>query len=364
MNRKERGHAEKLVARLVADALIELVAGAAVDAIIDDVGNHLVLWSEEEANGLDDRGEMLGDLLAGSREVAEVFATDEDLQAAIDRWKRAVRGPEIVVTDERNPEIEAKLATEDDDELAAVYADWLIEHGNPLGELFACATDDKARKRVLTKHGALLWGPVAEYARLFDFTWSKAGIVGIAVERTTSFELEWGRVIAMLLDRPIAAFCRSLSIGPLPPESWSQFHGLLEVIAARHPRETLRRLVLRAPTWNTQVHDLARDCPRLVSCELDVAYVQSSIAHPDVEALKLHVQVLQAIEYVMARAELPRLRTLALGVRSVTVGPPLGKLVDMPWFDQIEELDVRGLGVTRQQLVEHYGRRVSHLRIG
>jgi uncharacterized protein (TIGR02996 family) len=360
MNRKERGHTEKLVARLVADGLIELVEGGEVEAVIEEVGNHLVLWSAE-AGG--ERGEELGELLTSLRPVAEVFASDEALQVAIDRWRRAVRGPEIVVTDERNAEIEARLAAEEDDELAAVYADWLIEHGNPVGELFACATDEKARRRVLAKLGGVLWGPVADYAKLFEVTWGKTGIVGVAVERTTAFELEWGRVIGALLDRPIAAFCRSLSIGPLPAEAWSQFYELLDVVAARRPRETLRRLALRGGTWNAQIRDIATGYPRLASFEIEAGYVQSSIAHPGVETLTLRLDSLPAVEHVMARAELPRLRTLALAVRHATVGEPLGKLVDMPWFGQLEALDVSGLGATRQVVTEHYGRQVSHLRI-
>lgn len=352
MNRKERGQTEKLVARLVADELIELDGDAG--PVVAEIGKLLVGWTGEGY-----RGEDLGEALAVMPGVGEVFASDDELQDAIEGWRRAVRGP--VLTDLRNPEIEARLAAEDDDELAAVYADWLIEHGNPLGELLACATDDKLRKRVLAKHGEALWGPVAEYVRLYDFGWGRAGVVSIAVTRATSYELEWGRVIGAILDRPLAAFCRRLSIGPLPSSATTQVEEMLEVIAAR-PRPTLRQIALNGGVGNVAAAELAAGYPNLTSLELHVSNVQNPLEHPSLERLALRVDSFTAIGNALVRASLPRLRSLTLGTRYREPLDQLGRLFRGTWFDQLEALDVRGLG-PRDEVLARYGDRLAHLRL-
>ena len=360
MNRKERGQTEKLVARLVDDELLELVEDGDTGTVIDAVGARLVEWTDDRHHGA-----ALGDLLAAHPQVAEVFASDDELQEQIERWRRAVRGVEVVVTDARNAEIEAKLAAERDDELAAVYADWLIEHGNPLGELFACATDAKARKSVLAKHGAVLWGRLAEYAKLFDCTWDRTGVAAIAIERSTAFELEWGRVISAVLELPLAMFCRAVTIGTLPPSASSQLDDLLDVIAAR-PHPSVHRVV--ATTENTyrpvELGRLASGFANLRSFELSASYLKQPLVHPTLAHLRLRLEGRAALENALTRAELPGLRRLALATRYAHPGPDvLGTLVDAPWFSSLEELDVQGLHRAPTAIARQYGDRLSHLRL-
>jgi uncharacterized protein (TIGR02996 family) len=363
MNRKERGQTEKLVARLVAEQKLELVDGAELTSIIDAVTVQLVAWHDERP-----RGGELGDLLAAHPQVAEVFADDDELTEAILGWRRAVRGVEVAITDARDPEIEAKLAAEPDDDLAVVYADWLIEHGNPLGELFACATDDKARKRVQAKHGAALWGRFAEYARLFDITWTHTGASAITVKRASALQLEWGHVIAGVLDLPLAAFCRSLSVGPLPTSANTQLDDLIDTIAAQ-PRPSISSLAFAGEGAYRPIDltRLATGFPNLTGLGVTAYYLRTTLAHPKLEALALKLDGIAALEAALLRAELPNLRRLSLGTGYLAPsGLPLGNLVDAPWFAQLEELDVQGLrlGPDAVKLVtQHHATHVSHLRL-
>ena len=61
-----------------------------------------------------------------------------------------------------------------------------------------------ARKRVLAKYGPVLWGRLADYARLFDCTWGRMGVTAVVVKRASAFELEWGRAIGAFLELPLA----------------------------------------------------------------------------------------------------------------------------------------------------------------
>ncbi len=323
--RKQRLHAQKLLAKLVESGQLELVDGADRDALVDHIVEVLAELDADER----ECGGTLGAVLERSRAVAEVFVEDDELDDVVDQWMRAVHGTAAVISDDRNPEIEAKLLAEHDDELASVYADWLIERGNPLGELFACAMDPVARRRVLTKHAAVLWGAVAEHRRLLDITWTRTGAGAITVQRSTATEMEWGRLIAAVLDRPFAAFCRSLSIGPLPEAARTQFETLLAIVGSR-VRPGIRELAVTAPatggylTANVDMSELATGFPSLASLRIASSrscYLlpDAPLRHPTLEQLDLNLSSTMALHQALDGAELPRLRRLARDAARATV---------------------------------------------
>lgn len=182
MSRRHHTQTAKLVDALIDDGQLELVDAADRSALVADLAKALAVIKTPD----DLSGSWVGRFFESHPQIAEVFVEDRVLEEALAQWWHGVHKPPQVATEDRNSEIEAQLAASPvpDLELAAVYADWLIERGNPLGELFACAGDPKARKRVLATHADSLLGPVADYAKLLDFTWDSTGISAIRVERT------------------------------------------------------------------------------------------------------------------------------------------------------------------------------------
>lgn len=360
--RKQRAHAQKLLARLLETAQIELVEDADQDELVGDIADELAQLDADEKGGA-----ALGVALEHSREVAEVFIDDDGLEEAAARWMRGVHGTSAATTDDRNLEIEAKLLASPDDELASVYADWLIEHGNPLGELFACAVDRLARRRVLAKHAAL-WGALAEHEKLLDITWTRTGIGALVVQCTSVVGMEWGRLVAAVLDRPLAAFCRSLSIGPLPAVAGLQFETLLAMVGVV-PRPNIRELAVKSGETlfgraNLDVSELASWFAGVERLRiLATGLVGAPLRHPAVEQLDLHLSSLSELERALVGAELPRLRQLTLG-GGAGHGRVLGVLPDQPWFAKLEQLDVRQFHHTaRERLVQTEGTRLAHLQL-
>lgn len=365
--RKQRLHAQKLVAKLVDAGQIELADGADRDGLVEAVVVALAeLVSDEERS----RGWALGSVLEESRAVAEVFVDNDELDGVVEHWIRSVYGTAPVISDDRNPEIEAKLLADPDDELASVYADWLIERGNPLGELFACATDPVARKRLFTKHAAALWGAYAEYEKLLDITWTRLGAsaIAVAMQRTSTVELEWGRMIAAVLDRPFAMFCRSLSIGPLPDRAHSQLETLLAAIGER---PAIRELAVLAPTQggylssNVDVSQLAALFPHLAKLRVESYLLAGApLRHPTLEELDLYVYSTAALQRALTDAELPNIRRLAVGATASIEPSPLARIPEEPWFAQLDQLDLRRLGTTAaNRVVQVYRAHLEHIEV-
>lgn len=82
--------------------------------------------------------------------IAEATEAFDDLvqSAREDRWRR-VRSPEAVARHD-NPALEAECwAAADDDPMPwSVYADWLLEQGDPLGELATLTSTSTAKRRI------------------------------------------------------------------------------------------------------------------------------------------------------------------------------------------------------------------------
>lgn len=92
--------------------------------------------------------------------------------------------------DARNPELEkAILANPTDREAFAVYADWLMEKGDPRGELISLQLGNKEgqAKKLIEKHQDYFLGPLAEHQKVHDENWNNAS----SSLRTPAQEKEW-----------------------------------------------------------------------------------------------------------------------------------------------------------------------------
>ena len=212
------------------------------------------------------------------------------------------------------------------------------------------------------------WGNIAEYRALFEVTWGPAGIVTIDVERSAPMELEWGRVIGALLDRPLAAFCRALRIGPLPASAYTQFDELLAQIAVR-PRAALHRLEVRGgDSWYAAIGmpDLEAGFPALRELAVSGRRIDGRIAHPTLTQLRLYVESSIPLTDALGRLELPGLRRFAIGTRHPQLGErAVDDILGAPWLLQLEELDLSGLALDKSARVRlaNHSDELAHLRL-
>jgi uncharacterized protein (TIGR02996 family) len=95
--------------------------------------------------------------------------------------------------DARNPELEkAILANPADREAWAVFADWLLEAGDPRGELISLQLGNKEgqAKKLIEKHSEYFLGPLAAHQVVYD----EGGNNSVSHLRTTAQEKEWQKV--------------------------------------------------------------------------------------------------------------------------------------------------------------------------
>lgn len=327
--------ARKLIGDLVKDEEIEVrrveIVGKDLAKLIDTL--------KRPPNG-----QELGEWLEEHAQVTELSASTGRLDELIDRY---LREPETDVTAARNPELERQLR-EAPDQIGAyqVYADWLQEHADPLGELIALSIasgksdEDRARfERHLKRHEASFLGGLAPQLQgRIVLTW-RAGLVqaieevGDPVAPEVWIALLGLRVCELVeaialrapcsaaLDHAIAGAApdsmRSLtlaqSLGTLPAELLQRplhtlsIHGSYALVLAQHTFPPLERLTLRVPAVSS-----------VVPLELAIRELTIVTSAPTVELLM--------------QAKLPRLErlTLVLGDTSATTVMPLLEVLQAP----------------------------------
>ncbi len=95
--------------------------------------------------------------------------------------------------DARNPELEkAIVANPNDREAYAVYADWLMEQGDPRGELISLQLGNKdgQAKKLIEKHQDYFLGPLAAHQKVYDDN----GNNSVSHLRTSAQEKEWQKL--------------------------------------------------------------------------------------------------------------------------------------------------------------------------
>lgn len=308
---------------------------------------------------------------------------------------------------ERHPDLEAQIARDPENPAGyLVYADWLIERGDPRGELInlqvELARDPSVERRervalLLARHRAEWIGALdGEDPGRVTWTWrngffrcvrlgagyGRAGSWPAALYRVmrklTSacflHELEisdfglretaWNELVSAIEDRPLPTTLRTLSFG----FGSSAFDGDLAQLAVLNPQlgglESLRIRGLDPPLSTLSL-------PTLRSLEFDAVTptveAMLDVRWPLLQSLVLHLHdvPLAIVERLLSSASFPALTTLALAADISVVA----MLARSPVLARLQTLDLSQMNLGRQcvfDLLENHTvfARLAKLRIG
>lgn len=256
-------------------------------------------------------------------EVSELYLEPDELRRRMGAVfaRLAGGGPQVM----SHPELEAELAADRSNvDVWRVYADWLLEHGDPRGELITLELEmdgaNRDEKRALAARAAALR---ARYRQHFvgDLALNDGtdnGVLGGAVVTFArgfydEVKLFDGRDIAPLVACASSRFLRSLCVDTYPEDTTPA------TLEAHALPPLLTELVLRSGRCRVQRRlDLGmatRGLLRLARLEVDVDAVALPALHlPALEKLKL-----DATDFVVSGAgpapgSLPSVRTLEVSL--------------------------------------------------
>jgi len=305
--------ARKLLAELVKSEQLEVRR-------IDAVAKDLAAFAEKLRRP--PSGSELEDWLGEHPQVSELYASERELEGLIDRHfvppPRPTDGP-----DARHPELEQAIRdTPEDAAPYQVYADWLLEQGDPFGELITLgiAGDNERFERHRQVHAARLFGGLAkELLRRVHLHW-KHGVVH-AIEETVEHGMlgpyEW----TQLLQLRVCGFVRSIALlQPCTPE--------LDAVLAEHAPPTFRELSLYVS--HHLPHDVLARALRSLAIHGHSLTLEPGALPPSLEHLELRVQVLVATAPIQ------------LGIRElrITLTAPNVPHLASAYFPKLERLVV------------------------
>lgn len=329
--------------------------------------------------------------------------------------------------DARNPELEAAIAKNPHDlESYLVYADWLIEQGDPRGELVtaqamterpgATADERRAALAVFARHRDYFLGALADTVRADAFDWKRGFIHHARIASTytvvtegTPSRVSLADVIGLVLAHPSARFLVKLTLGdpsppPRPPRyyweraaayrSVDDFAGVPQRVAASAPA-TLRELECVSTTGAIRLGPMCPGLANLVELTARDAFgadqlVLPALRHatfapagmattmlrelgaivaPELQSLTLDFGAnpscaLTDLDVLLKRSDLPRLTHLAL-VRCPFANLALARLAQAPLLARLEELQLVDSGLTDQgvRAVAREHRAFRHLEL-
>lgn len=191
-------------------------------------------------------------------------------------------GPAPMAVTSKNPDLEAKIAADPENDVPwKIYADWLIEKGEPWGEVIARATGGKPDTKKQKDAEAAITGGIDGA----DFTW-KHGVVeefSLISEDEPEEENTAELVLQRLLAHPAGRLVRKLTLG-LPPRvggdiDW-HYDGMIEAMVTAGPLPLLESLDMSPdadhmdqPSWRRigDLRKLWKMVPRLKELKLQGA---------------------------------------------------------------------------------------------
>ena len=238
----------------------------------------------------------------------------------------------------RNPELHAAvLAAPDDDAPRMVYADWLIERGDPRGELIA---------RMLRGADVTdLRGEQLEWERGFKnvgVTWSRGFIESLSGKANWMENLDLGD-----------ACVRELGVG-----SWVYSADVSEVVLHMLTEVRLRRLVLSGPQ-DHHAFEVLTQSPHLAGVEAFALSVQLTDERMLAALLAARLPSLTSLDVSACGLDGSRLRRIAerFGLRELDIsvnqlGPGvLGSQLRAPGLRALERLDASYTGIDDDDVV-------------
>jgi uncharacterized protein (TIGR02996 family) len=244
---------------------------------------------------------------------SEKSSTYQTERMATSRFERAIEGfrkQGMVHASQRhrpaeNAELERAIFERPEDEDARiVYGDWLLEQGDPRGELVAIQRQlgTKATKKLrdrerelLATYSSIWYGPLDEMLNLsarrpkVRSTW-RLGFLDELELRLTDWKELQSKTVAAVASLHSARFLRALTLG-----SASTYTKAIAVLAKGWPK-TLRALCINGQQWGEHTADPHRIGSLAAVCR----------AHPELEVLSLK------LDETPFDVELPALRVLDL----------------------------------------------------
>lgn len=302
-----------------------------------------------------------------------------------------------------NPKLAAQV-DEGGDDAMLVYADWLVERGDPRGELAqlqlrlaAEPSKDKrkelkkAEQALLKQHGATWLGKLAGYEDVLELEW-RAGFIYKARlanthDRSSEFgepkkpEIELEKLLAMLLAEPSARFLRELVVG-IVTFTDNDYSGIAKVLG-KHYLPALRRLFLgdfhseeTELNWSTlgNLAPMYAALPNLRSLTIrSGSMTLGSVVLPELEELEVITGGLdRKAAKAIATARCPGLRSLTVQIGSENYDADAGlkdlqPILDGAGLPRLERLGLTNNEITDQLIVPLAGSKIlpqlSHLSL-
>jgi hypothetical protein len=260
-------------------------------------------------------------------------------------WQLAVADTDLVRCVASDPALEARIAGDED---LSVYADWLIEHGDPCGELaslraraevkpsveLGLAIDELERTRAEELFGLFALLPGRQDLVLH---WRRGWIDELEVPAGTSpifrprhpssGNAPLGTLVAAALLAPMARFTRRLSFNRLHTPF------VRAVIAMSPRRDRLRSLAMVHPDHAQELLDALPGLEELVM----PAGAQTPRGHANVRTLSLGVTTLNTTDLLLG--EWPALETLEIRSR-FEISAALAQLGDHPLMRTLRRLSI------------------------
>jgi uncharacterized protein (TIGR02996 family) len=273
-----------------------------------------------------------------------------------------------------NPELEARLLANPND-LAAylVYSDWLIERGDPRGELIAVQAKLHetpldvillaSEEHLLKAHRGTWLGPLAtigpaDLGCSWHLGFLEAVRIGPKLDLHKTSAIDFGDTFAKLLTLPHVSFLREVVVGSKYyddyPTSWED---VLIAIEAHGVPPRLRRLVFDCGGYwdisSTELGNLSRTYPRLGSLhELRIRMgsleLGPTVDLPELRSLEIETGGLKSEDVAaIAASAWPRLERLSLciGETGNDYGCTVGIEHLAPIFEGANLPHVRHLGL-------------------
>ncbi len=236
-------------------------------------------------------GQELEEWLGEHAQVTELYAAPSLLDELVDRY---LAEPQASVTEAHHPELERQIRESPDSTAPyLVYADWLQEHADPLGELIALGVasasgndDEVARfERHLKRHEAYLLG-------------------GLAAQLVGRVALRWRHGLVQAIDE----------VGEsVAPRVWEQLLGLRVC-------ELVESVTLRRPCTaelDAAISAAAPDTMRILALEGSLGALPASLLERPLRSLAVQGTYSLALEQRTLPASLERLELRVPAITSV-----------------------------------------------
>ena len=248
-------------------------------------------------------------------------------QLVADNWHLRYGDSDIGSPVARDPRVEAELVEAPDPDRHAVYRDWLIENGDPCGELAALRVHDAPTAELEAARGYELFGIFAEAVAALPhqrnavtFAWRDGWIDGFELRG-----LDHSALLALALHAPMARFVRRLVVRAgcfLPNLSYA--------LANCERRTAIRELETDVSNVAASLLDNLPDLDSLITTSTETA-----IGHPRVRSLTVMLRRSRGL--LLLDGAWPALERLTICAPKL-VGAEIAPIIEAAPFERLRAL--------------------------